>query len=508
MPTQRACGMPCACSAPIAAQRGEHRVAVVGAAAAVELAVLDHAAPTGRGPRASRSSPAACRDDRRAAPCDRRARRAARRRSSTGVRPGRRTISTVSPRTGCARTHASREADHALDVAVRLPLRDRNAATSPGCGCTRRAAGRCRRPTGGRCVRRIRASACGIDAKNANALHDSSNSRRRCRSRRLRRMGRMAEPLRPMPGSPRIACSTRSTASACAATGACWRSTATRTASTRCGATTRRRSSRSSIGPRAGATRRSSRSTRSSPSWPSARFPWCAPLALDGATLHASTAFASPCSRGAAAARRSSTIRDTLEWHRPLHRPHPRRRRGAPFAHGPRSTSKRSATSRATSCSRTIRARRPARRLDAASSARRSTACALFRARGRRRDAAPARRLPREQRAVDRRTGRTSSISTTPHRPGGAGPVDAAVGRSRGDGAPARRRARRLRGLSRVRPARAASGRGAAHAAPDPLFARGSRGAGTIRRFRRRSRGSTRSATGRTASSNCASRSR
>ncbi len=59
-----------------------------------------------------------------------------------------------------------------------------------------------------------------------------------------------------------------------------------------------------------------------------------------------------------------------------------------------------------------------------------------------------------------------------------------------------------------VRSARAPPGRGAAHAAPAPLFGLARRSAGTIPRFPRRSRGSTPSATGRTASSSCASRSR
>ena len=60
----------------------------------------------------------------------------------------------------------------------------------------------------------------------------------------------------------------------------------------------------------------------------------------------------------------------------------------------------------------------------------------------------------------------------------------------------------------RVRPARAELARGAAHAAPASTTRRGSRAAGTIPLSRRRSRGSTRSATGRTGSSSCASRSR
>ncbi len=64
-----------------------------------------------------------------------------------------------------------------------------------------------------------------------------------------------------------------------------------------------------------------------------------------------------------------------------------------------------------------------------------------------------------------------------------------------------------LRGLRRVRPARAPPGRGPANAAAACTTPPGSRGAGTIRRSRPRSPGSTRSATGRSGSSNCASRS-
>ena len=73
--TQRAWAPPAACAASMAAQRGERGVAVVGAAAAVEPIALDAPASTGRGRRASRSSPAACRGGRRAARCRRSGRR-------------------------------------------------------------------------------------------------------------------------------------------------------------------------------------------------------------------------------------------------------------------------------------------------------------------------------------------------------------------------------------------------------------------------------------------------
>ncbi len=120
----------------------------------------------------------------------------------------------------------------------------------------------------------------------------------------------------------------------------------------------------------------------------------------------------------------------------------------------------------------------------------------------------PARRLPRRQRPVDRRRPALRRLRRRALRAGGAGPVDAAVRRSCRDDATARRRARRLRGFPRVRAARARARRGAAHAASHPLLRRGSRGAGTTRRFPPRFPGSTPSATGRTASSSCASRSR
>ena len=65
--TQRACGEAVGLGRLDRGERGERRVAVVGAAAAVEAVALD----TGfQGPRssASRSSPAACRGGRRATP--------------------------------------------------------------------------------------------------------------------------------------------------------------------------------------------------------------------------------------------------------------------------------------------------------------------------------------------------------------------------------------------------------------------------------------------------------
>ena len=69
--------------------------------------------------------------------------------NSTGVRPGRRTISSASPRTGWpAPTHA--RGGSPARYGRSLPTRDRSAATSPGCGRNRRAARRCSRPSGRR----------------------------------------------------------------------------------------------------------------------------------------------------------------------------------------------------------------------------------------------------------------------------------------------------------------------------------------------------------------------
>ncbi len=79
------------------------------------------AAPRARSPCASPSSPAACRDVRRAATVA--IAGAGDIEKSSGVRPGRRTISSASPRTGCRAHPGFGEADHALDVAVRFPLR-------------------------------------------------------------------------------------------------------------------------------------------------------------------------------------------------------------------------------------------------------------------------------------------------------------------------------------------------------------------------------------------------
>ena len=266
----------------------------------------------------------------------------------------------------------------------------------------------------------------------------------------------------------------------------------------------------SSTARRAGATRRSWRSTPSPSSSPSARSRWSRRSPLRGAPrCMRSAASASPSIRAAAAARPSWRTRDA-GVDGALHRPHPRRGRDqAVRASGPRSTSRAFGASRATGCSRAASfppiCSRPGRARSALALA--GVARCYERA-GDVRTHAPARRLPRRQRAVDRRGPALRRLRRLPHGPGGAGPVDAALGRPRLDDAAARGRARRLRGLpaSSIRASCTCSRRCARCASSTTR--RGSRGAGTIPRFPPRFPGSTRSATGRTASWSCASRSR
>ena len=162
-------------------------------------------------------------------------------------------------------------------------------------------------------------------------------------------------------------------------------------------------------------TRRSWRSMRSCSSWPSARFPVVAPLALaGGATLQPSPASASPCIRSAAAARRSWTIRDTLEWMGASSDASTRSARCARFA---RTARARYRELRRRAARLPARPRFHSRRLVEAWSS--VVAQALdgvrraFDRAGGVRDAPAARRLPRRQRAVDRRRARISSTSTT-----------------------------------------------------------------------------------------------
>ena len=178
---------------------------------------------------------------------------------------------------------------------------------------------------------------------------------------------------------------------------------------------------------------------------------------------------------GAAAARRSSSDRETLEWMgRFIGRIHAVGALRAVPRTGRRSTSRASATSRATVCSthgfipadlqRGVDRRRRA-------GARRRARAAYERA-GAVATAAAARRLPRRQRAVDRRErARISSTSTT--RAWGPAVQDLWMLLSGERAEMTRQLADVLAGYEDFREfdrARTAPDRGAAHAAPDPLL--------------------------------------
>ena len=221
--------------------------------------------------------------------------------------------------------------------------------------------------------------------------------------------------------------------------------------------------------------------------------PVVAPLTL--ARQHAARVRRLPLRRlpaGAAAGRPSSTTAETLEWMgRFLGRIHAvGALRAVPAPAGARHRAP-SATSRATGCSRTASFRRislDAWRSIAAQALDGVRRC--FDRAGDVRDAAAARRLPRRQRAVDRarRDARPAfrRLRRRAHGPGGAGPVDAALRRSRRDDAPARATcspATRT-STSSIR-ASCTSSRRCARCACSTTR-RGSRGAGTTRRFPRR----------------------
>ncbi len=121
---------------------------------------------------------------------------------------------------------------------------------------------------------------------------------------------------------------------------------------------------------------------------------------------------------------------------------------------------------------------------------------------------APARRLPRRQRAVDRRRPALRRLRRLPDRARGAGPVDAARGRPGRHDAPARARPERLRATSSTSTGASCTWSRRCARCASSTTRRGSRGAGTIPRSRRRFPGSTATATGRTGSWSCASRSR
>ena len=276
----------------------------------------------------------------------------------------------------------------------------------------------------------------------------------------LRRPERIASTPYAEPDARRR-CSTRSTASACAATAGCSSSTRTRTACSRSSWKTAASSSPSSIGPAAGATRRSSRSTRSPPSSPRPRSrsprrwrstrrrdsPHADGVGLPGRRWRSSTrrparyrfAVARASRRPRAGARRPA---DAAWLGRFIGRLHAVGARGR-FEH--RDDARRrdaSATQRATGCS-TATSLPPTQlpALAATLATRRSTTSRdAFDAGAGAAHAAPARRLPPRQRAVDATRGpHFVDLDDAVHRPGDAGPVDAAVGRPRRDDAPARR---------------------------------------------------------------------
>ena len=225
----------------------------------------------------------------------------------------------------------------------------------------------------------------------------------------------------------------------CAATAACSRSTATRTASTRSGM---------EDGPPVVA--KFYRPLR----WTDAQIleehafvlelaereiPVVAPLSVAGdKTLHAFGGFRFAVYPQHGGRAPELEDRDTLEWMgRFIGRIHAV---GAvrPSSPARRSTSRASARSRANTCSRTVSfpptCARPTRRRRAGARRR----AAVLVARRRRARAAPARRLPCRQRAVDRRRPALRRLRRLPHGSGGAGPLDAAVRRARGHDAAAR----------------------------------------------------------------------
>ena len=199
-------------------------------------------------------------------------------------------------------------------------------------------------------------------------------------------------------------------------------------------ATRRRRSSSSSTARAAGPTRRSWKSTRSWPSSPSARFPRWRRSSSTAARCTMTTTSASPCIRGAAGARRSSTTATRSTWiGRFIGRIHAVGAL-APFAHRPGARHRTpSATSRATSCSRTISCpttcARPMRRVAAHGARRRAR---LLRARRRCRARCACTATATRATCCGRDDGpHFVDFDDARTGPGRAGPVDAAVGRSR-----------------------------------------------------------------------------
>ena len=243
---------------------------------------------------------------------------------------------------------------------------------------------------------------------------------------------------RRTPASHPTACSMRSTASASAATDACLHSTAMKIASTRYGATKTFPWSRSSIGRRAGATRRSSRSMHSSTSWRKREIPAVAPLALNGATLHHFEGF-----RFAVYPRRGGRAPElddaaTLErLGRFIGRIHAVG--ASPLFARPRDVVRGAVRRRIARLppERRLAAGRPRRGLSQRDRTGAGRRAALLRARRASRFRCGCMATATAATCCGPIAARISSISTMPHGAGRAGPVDAAVGRARRDGTPA-----------------------------------------------------------------------
>ena len=125
-----------------------------------------------------------------------------------------------------------------------------------------------------------------------------------------------------------------------------------------------------------------------------------------------------------------------------------------------------------------------------------------------RRAAPPARRLPPGQRPLDRRRPALRRPRRRRHRPRGAGPVDAAVGRPRRDDAPARSTCSRATKRSWTSTGASCAWSSRCARCACSTTAPGSRGAGATRRSRSTSRGSRARRTGPTSARGSASSSR
>ena len=153
-PTQRGRAMPSRVERRDGRERGEDRVAVVGAAAAVEPAVLEH-----RRPRPEARAPAGHLGLLVEVAVEQHGVAASRppvagmSKKSTGVRPSRRTTSSARPLTPWRAAQRVRLLRPRPRCGRARFHSGRSAATWRAGGCSRRAAGRCRRPIG-ECDRR------------------------------------------------------------------------------------------------------------------------------------------------------------------------------------------------------------------------------------------------------------------------------------------------------------------------------------------------------------------